>query len=282
MRFQNWRWWQWVVASVVVGGAVGFALTRLDPDDPSLPSTSFSAMRAKLERRTEAGESILTNIRVGPVLPDHSGKPVQSVTFWERQRNRNTGQWDPTLPYRTVTPVPLSPKSPTATFGVLDYLAERRQDIPTLNYRYQWWLEPRNIWLLSLAGSVLLIGVLWPMLLKGMIRLGLAEPPEQRVAGLGAVRTTDESPVMSTGVAVTADDHQKLADLNAELEANVAGMRVNAGDAAAADQSSAAADPVKLQTERPAEPTIAAKAGERPENYKGEFYPVSRPVTKKD
>ncbi|HEX8323084.1 MAG TPA: hypothetical protein VF595_04145 [Tepidisphaeraceae bacterium] len=280
MGLQNWRWWQWLLASLLIGAAVGFALTRLDPDDPSIPSTSFAMMRAKLERRTETGASILTDIRVSPVIMDHTDKPVQSVTFWERQRHKGTGRWDPTMQFRTVTPVPLSKLSPRADFGVLDYLAERKKEIPSLDYRFQWWLVPRNVWLMSIGGSVLLVGLIWPVVLKLMIKLGLAEPPAERGADLSGVRTTDSSTAMRSGSIVTADDRQKLAALNAELEANVAGMSVGVA-ADSPDRPAAAVAPVQLPTERPAEPSVPAVTPGKPEDFEGEFYPVARPIVKK-
>lgn len=278
MGLNNWRWWHWLALSIVVGAGLGLAFTSIDLTDTSaMQSTSFVNMRNKIERRTDKGDSILTQIRVGPVRLDNKGQKVQLVTYYERQHNRVTGSWDPVVQYWLATPVPLSPKSPRPDFGVLDYLKDRSQDIKTLDYKYQWWLEPRNIWIFTLGGSVLLVGLLWPLvILKLLVKLGLAEPPSERMGSLAAVKITDDSSELSTGAVVTADDRQKLDDLNAELAANVAGMTV----ASSNGDRKHVEEPIRLLKGDNVVEVKPMEQDKDPEDFKGEFYPVARPHAK--
>ena len=286
MAIRNWRWWQWLAVGVVVGGLLGLVLTNFEWTDPTMASDQFNTMRRKIAHRTDAGESVLTRIRVGPVVRDGEGKLVQQTTFWERQKNRTTGTWDLTGQFRVITPVPLSPASPRPDYGILDYLATQKQAIPSLDYRYQWWLVPRTLWLLSLGGSVLAIGVVWPVVNRLLVRLGLGAPPDERAAGLSEVMTRDETVSMPSGVVVTADDQQRLADLNAAMEANVAGLAMTETAGPAADEPGTARPTVtgvrELHGERVAPVAAAAAVQDDPSDFKGEFYPVARPVGKKD
>lgn len=276
MAIRNWRWWQWLIVSLIVGGAIGVALNAMSVDDPSLPSSSWPTMRQRVEHQTDSGDSVVTKIRVSPVTLDHAGHKVQSVTYWERMKNKTTGTWDPVRQFRLVTPVPLSPASPTPDFGVLNYLADKQKQIPTLDWRYEWWLAPRALWALSLGGSMLLIGVVWPITLKTLVKLGLAEPPDERM-DLSQVRhVSTEAPSLVAKPKGTAEDEEQLAALNANLEANVAGMAM----ATPASQAAAAAKgetPVRvLSATGVDESDKPAGTPEEDHDFKGEFYPVDR------
>jgi hypothetical protein len=279
MKLTNWRWWQWLILSLPVGIVIAYAFLQMEPADPTLPSVPFSHMRFRLERVTDTGQSILTRIRVSPPLVDGNGKKTQTVTYWERQRNRNTGQWDPVQRFITHADYPLTPGG---NKSVMDFLAETKQRIPTLDYRFQWWLVPANIWAVALGGSILVIGILWPMALKTMVKLGLAEPPDERM-DLSAIRTTkNDVPDRVAASKVTAGDQQKLADLTAALEENVAGMATaGSGGSAHRPHADAPVKDLKLTAE-PLTPATASAAKEEDNEYGGEFYPVAKPHHKKD
>lgn len=276
MGLQNWRWWRWGLVSLVVGGLIGFVLTRLDGDDASLNTVPWQQLRFGVERRTDKGEPVFTKIHVGPVVQNVYGKNVRSVTYWERMRNKTTGQWDPVRQFRVVTDVPLSPTSPRKDYSVLDFLAEKKKTIPALDYRYDWWWEPRNVWIGSVGGSVLLIGVLWPIALKGMVAVGLAEPPEERGMDLSQVSSKSEEAKVPTGRVVSAAERAKLDAMNDDLEASLAKSATAHSNAAAPDRpGETAVKPLKIDTSEPV--PAAAKADEKPHDYAGEFYPVAKP-----
>lgn len=279
MKLTNWRWWQWVILSLPVGVVIAVAFLQIDPATSSLPSVPFTHLRFRLERVTDTGQSILTGIRVSPVYVDGNGKKMQAVTFWERQRNRNTGQWDPVQQLITTADVPLSN---VGNKTVMDLLADAKSRIPTLDYRFQWWLVPANIWAGAMGGSLLLIGILWPLALKTMVKFGLAEAPDERM-DLSAIRTTqDDVPDLASRPKVTADDHQQLADVTAALEQNVAGMATaGAGASAHRPHADAPVKDLKLTAE-PMTPATAAAAPQESHEYGGEFYPVVKPHHKKD
>ena len=276
MGLQNWRWWQWAIVSLVVGGLIGFVLTRLDADDPTMDTVPWQQLRFGIDRRTDKGEPVFTKIHVGPVVQNAYGRGVRSVTYWERMRNKTTGQWEPVRQFRVITDVPLSPASPRKDYSVLDFLAEKKKATPTLDYRYDWWWEPRNLWFISVAGSVLVIGVLWPVALRGMVAVGLAEPPEERGIDLSRVSAAGDSAKVPTGRPTSAAERAKLDAMNDDLEAALAKSAVEHGRTTQTDTPSAqpAILPLKIDT---SEPVIAVKAEDKPHEYTGEFYPVAKP-----
>ncbi|MGC4032058.1 MAG: hypothetical protein QM754_10055 [Tepidisphaeraceae bacterium] len=275
MAIRNWRWWHWLIISLVVGGVVGVAMNAMPVDDPSLPSSSWPTLRQRIDRKTDTGDSLVTQIRVSPVVVDNTGKKVQSVTYWERFKNKTTGKWEPVRQFRLVTPVPLSPASPSPDYGVLNFLAEKKKQIPTLDWRYEWWLSPRAMWPACLGASVLLIGVLWPLALKSLVKLGLAEPPDERMDLSQVKAVPTEAPTLVAKARGTAEDEEQLTALNANLAANVAGMALATPATAAA--AAKGETPVRIlsatgvdEGEKP------AAAQEEDHDFKGEFYPVDR------
>lgn len=278
MKLTNWRWWQWGALSLIAGAAVAFAFTQVDPDSSVAQSVPFNQLRNRIERRTDTGESIVTRIRVSPVTLDGNGKKMQVVSYWEKQRNRVTGKWDPTQQFITRVS---NPMGPVGNKSITDFLEEVKKQVPTLDYKFQWWLEPKTIWLSCLAGSFLLIGVLWPIALQAMIKMGLAEPPDERM-DLSAVRTVDEPSAEPIGPLVTAADHQKLSDLTTAMEKNVAGMGLGSGGGGAEGRPHSDAPVKDLGVgERPM-PVAMPAVKEDPSDFKGEFYPVARPIKKDD
>ena len=282
MQFQRWRWWQWLVVSLIVGGVLGFVLSRQDMDDPSIPSLSVGEFLRKLQIRTDNGDSVLTDIRVSPPLPDVHGKVMRAVTFWEKQKRKSDGVWLPVREWRMYAMTPFYPRAPRADYSILDFLADKKKDIPSLDFAIRWWQVPGNMYLLCIGGSVLLIGVLWPLTMRGLVAAGLGAPEnETETTDLSHVQTTSGDIPTHLKTGVSAADRDKLAVLNAELAANVAGMTVTAAapdETPTAQQEQAIRDLPNAPLEAAA---IDAKAKPSEEDYKGEYYPVARPIVKK-
>ena len=285
MAVQRWRWWQWLLVSLAVGALLGFVFTRLDVDDTSIATRDLRFFVRHLELRTDTGEPVVDGIKVSPAINDVRGKAIQNVTFWVRQKNKTTGTWDRTVQYQVRVGQPIFDKSSPVNFATInDYLADQKAKLPSLDYRAAWWQAPNAIWALSLGGSVLVIGILWPMVIRLMVKLGLGMPEEEEEAGYDLSKVSSSSPVVnSTGVGVTAADRDQLESLNEQLEANVGGMLLDKDEEDEEEErliEQAVIRKLEGQPLQAHEVTQNQTAEERA--YGGEFYPVARPVVKKE
>lgn len=283
MSVQGWKWWQWVLVSLFIGVLIGWTLTNRELDDPSVPSTSLGSFMQKLRMRTDTGEPVLTKIRVSPLVADDAGKMVQVVTFWERLKNKETGHWDPVRPYRMYTHVPVFPKAPRADYGIVDFLADQKKEIPALDAGFGWWQVPRNAWLLSIGGSVLLIGVAWPLCIRAMVKLGLGNPEAPAEAGYDLSKVTARPTLRPAGpVAPNEADAAELAAINARLQSNVSDMLVKAEKRDDEAERRAEAAVVRKLSDVPLETPDTPATRNDDKSFGGEYYPVARPVNKSE
>ncbi len=285
MAVQRWRWWQWILVSLLVGGVLGFVFTRLDIDDTSIATRDLGFLLRHLNQRTDGGESIVDAIHVSPPMMDVNGNSIENVTFWVRAKNKTTGKWDPIEQYQVRVGRPLFKAAKDPNYSIRDFLSEQKKDLPSLNYRYNFYQETRFIWAASIGGSVLGIGILWPMLIKAMVKLGLGLPEseeEEKGIDLRRVSSRTASTAALTGVSVNDADRDQLAALNDRLEANVSGMLMEQDQLDdEAERKAEAAVIKKLSGEAlPADEITPANSND-PREYGGEFYPVARPVVKK-
>jgi len=282
MSVQGWKWWQWLFVSLVVGGIVGLVLTTRDIDDPSLPSLSLGNFLNKLRLRTESGEPIVTKIRVSPITRDNVGTPTQVVTFWEKLKNKETGSWDPVRQYRVYTKIPVFPKAPRADYGISDYLADQKKEFPALDTGYNWWQVPRNAWLVSMGGSVLLIGIIWPQVIRLLVKMGLGNPELPQEAGYDLSKVRQRSTARAAAPVATSEEAAQLAALNAQLESNVADMLIAEDERDEAEERRHEQAVIRKLSDAPLEPQETDTKPEENKNFGGEYYPVARPSTRDD
>jgi hypothetical protein len=157
---------------------------------------------------------------------------------------------------------------------VIEYLKMMQKD-PKANfsYRYAWQEQTAAMAVLPAVAGFLIIGVAWPMALSLMVGAGLARKPQPRVK-------LPKRKAVAAGAKVkdTTEGDKKLAELNAALEAEMAGFVGGAAVSGDADDSGAGVV-VKPLTAGALE-SATAKAAEDDDvevkDYGGEFYPVVR------
>jgi len=298
MALQRWRTWQWVAVALLVGAALGFVATREPADEPEGQSMAVSDFVRRIDRRTDAGDSVLTDILIEPARLTANDKPMQKVTFKEMRRHRETGQWAPVAQWWMAAPIPFFARPPEGNknWRVADFLAAKAKDIPSLDYQYawwqvaplekdterKWWQTTRNMFGLIVAASVLIIGVLWPITIRVLVKMGFGDPDvETEGIDLSKVSSRSETPLAAA--VPTADDAARLEALNAELEAKVGGMLVDDDRRDEEAEIREEQEAIRKLSSAPVEPVAAdaAKAADR-DFTGGEFYPVARPHVKKD
>jgi hypothetical protein len=167
-------------------------------------------------------------------------------------------------------PTPAVMKYPT----VVEYLKAMEKDSNAkFSYRYAWQEQRAALAVLPPLSGFLIIGVAWPMTLSLLVGAGLARKPQPRVK-----LPKRKAATAAKAVKDTTEGDKKLAELNAALEAEMAGFVGGAAVTGDADESRAGVV-VKPLTAGAME-SATAKSGEDEDvevkDYGGEFYPVVR------
>ena len=147
----------------------------------------------------------------------------------------------------------------------------------TLHYR--WWESQKYGFEIWMAGTFLIVGVLWPTLLTVMIKGGLGKMTPDEY-DLSRFRGGPEPEMAkATAPVATADDAARLRELEESLTASLK-AGATATPVAKAPTAVAAPPEVKKLAGGPAEAAAAPKPVEESKDYQGEFYPVAHPNQK--
>lgn len=147
-----------------------------------------------------------------------------------------------------------------------------------VSFRYTWWESQKYGYEIWMIGSFLLVGVIWPALLRVMVKGGLGRTTEEEY--LSRFRGAPEpAAVAAPAAAVMHDDMQRLRELEQNLEAS---LKASAPAVAAAASPQPAAPAVKKLGGEPAPAPAAPRTPEEKKSYEGEFYPVVKPGGKKE
>ncbi len=153
----------------------------------------------------------------------------------------------------------------------LDRLKAERKDF-RVSYRYAWWeAKPATVAIWT-AGSFTVIGVVWPIIVRLLMGVGLARRPVKKEYDLNRFKAQSKTGAPSVNNFDT--ENKQLDDLNASLEAKLAGF-VDEDAETKAENAAVEAKVRALPTSR-LEP-LAGDEGDRSDanrEYTGEFYPV--------
>jgi hypothetical protein len=149
-----------------------------------------------------------------------------------------------------------------------------------VKYTYAWWDSTKYAYEIWMGGSFLVLGLIFPALIRMMLRGGLGRAEKSEFE----LRKYRPAAIAAKAVAKgpSAMDMQQLRELEAQMTATLkAGATEEADETqtAASSTPAPAAAPKKLAA-GPLE-TAAQQKQEEDKNYGGEFYPVERPVDKK-
>lgn len=289
MRIERVKRWQWVLLAVVVGAALGWSW-RGDGADLArygeILNDPEAFERGLFERRD--GERRFTNVRVHrQTLDDGAGS---RGTFHVVTGNYCDGRPDPhdgTYRWRPrffVATIPYHVRSQTYHLGdgseddaeklrafedlksptVLDYLNLLGQT-DGLRYTHAWWRTYPMV--TCVAGSVLLIGVVWPTVINLLVYGTFVRPREEEGIDLSILDRLPQPPAAPAAPAPDLTDH--LRELEAELAARLAGGGEVPPDSAALSRA-----PAALKT-APLEPAPAAEQAEHHYGARADdFYPT--------
>ncbi len=284
--------WHWIVIGLLLGLSLGYAYAASEADGFTRGRTQISPMNFEqaLHQRPKQGKPWLTDI---VVYPRRDGQLVQmNMLTNEDKTNSGPGEWV-YRPYEMYAPKPYKPymtpqgrwpwrnnaqrQAPSPDYTVLSYLQDVAKNNNRMSFRYGWWKEPRVTGALWTLGSVVVVGGIWPTVLKLLIGAGFGRKKEPE-AEYDLDRFKSEEAAKAP-VASAADDtklRSRVEEIEQELMSNL-----RTAQAGGADQEGETAAPIRTLSAGPLAGGTIGAAPEKDRNYKGEFYPVAHPSTKR-
>jgi hypothetical protein len=242
MLIERVKRWQWLLLGVAVGTLLWWSWR---PDPGSLAgygecmndSRAFEAALVGAAR----GAPRFSNVRVHrQSVDDGAGSAAEVYVVSGDYCDGNADPLDGTLHWRPryfLAPAPYRPHWNLYDFGdakgeaakaleqyqriesptVVDFLRLLRT-AGVLSYTHAWWRTyPAATWV---GGSVVLIGVVWPTVINLLVFGRLTRPREEKGIDLSKVK----NPPTPAPAGPSADDLEQLHELEAELEARLAGV----------------------------------------------------------
>ena len=155
------------------------------------------------------------------------------------------------------------------SYTVLDYLASVRQRHPQVGYRVAWWEKPAILYAMWAAGGMIVVGGIWPMLLRLLVGAGFGRefPPEEQY-DLSRFKGEPERSSAPPAMVHEPIDLEQLEALEQELRRSLAAQ------ASASDQPTTEPRPVAPLNGTVSDVPLAQT--EEHKEYQGEYYPVVR------
>lgn len=272
MAIQNVQRWQWILAGLLIGLALGY-LHHLPAGDwqKTFGDTLTQHQFEEGLVREQSGLRWFRNLVVYPERVEGGGKSVPIFVVageyfdgrLEMQNGQRVAIWRPRCYVAEELYLPLTPSSDATANTVLAYL----KGIQGVQFTYAWWRDPRwgiGIWT---VGSVLVIGVIWPTALNLLLFGNFFRPRQEKGMDLSQVGATS----VQTKPSATAEDWEQVRQLGAALEADLA-----ASGKAIMAPAPVAPEPARTLTATPAE-AVPSDGPIDPKAFgkgKEDFYPT--------
>lgn len=167
------------------------------------------------------------------------------------------------------------PDPPNSALSYLNALKAQGQ----VEFTYQWWKAPRVAIATWMAGTLVVIGGVWPTLINLLVYGRFTRPYEEKV-DLSKVRNTSMAARASREP--TAEELAQLKALEEKLEADLA---ASASNSPLSPSDQPAPQPVKVLTAKELEVAAAASASGESHEYAAkpdDFYPTEKRAKHKD
>ncbi len=275
MGIEDSKRWHWVTLGLIAGLALSYAWTSMDPP-PARRSTKALGFEQELVKPPlKTGEPNVKNVRIYPPI-----KGAYLVEFDLRTPTKDGKAWI-YQPWSFVAETPYRATynraaGADANETILTYLARLSKTNANVKYSYAWWRTPPWTYTLWTAGSVLVIGGIWPTILNLLIGAGFGRRKEKDPEyDLDRFKGEEEKSAKKAGP--TEEDMEQLRAVEAGIE-NALGIAPEPKPEIAPEPPKQVRSLIAPQPEVVAE---APKPEEKPKDYRGEYYPTAR-AKKKD
>ena len=274
MGLEDLKRWHWVLIGLLLGAALGYARVWLGDARPPAERVYVSQewFEQELRKPPESGLEAFPRVKDIEVRRDggDNGGHVVSMQVLLRQ-DKHGLEWDyrgrvfrsAGAPYKPLIAAAGAPPGPDYT--VLDYLRDVSRADARVTFRYVWWDGPIATVALWTAGTVLVVGGVWPTVVSLLVG-----------AGFGRAGTADSAYDLGRFKGETPRP--------ATASVGVSGMGPDGSGAMGPDEDLVTTGPpadttpvAPVRALDGLEPVAAAPQGQQEEkDYRGEFYPVAR------
>jgi hypothetical protein len=274
MDFGDLKKWHIALALPVFTGVLTFSYLSLEPQ-ANARTTSPMMFQQALMSKPVGKENPIPRVQNVRIYPPVDG--LFTVNFDQLVEDRQNDRW-----LKQQWSFTARSPNPGSNQTVLEWLEQLRNSDPDrVSYTYEWWREPQKLWTIwgIFTGILMVWGVVVPTTLwfaKG----GYSEFKAN-------AKATPAPAGPAAQPAVTAADQDRLTSMIDRLEettgAAQAGASKTGGTAASGGPAAPEATPFSRPlTGKPLEAAPALQTEQEEKDYKGEFYPVARPHTKKE
>ena len=200
MQISDVKRWHWMAAAIVVGLACGGV--RMN-DDSSVSLDDYDHIftdAAQFERALktkQSGQPQLIDITVFPYRLTRANQNTMRVylvtgLYWDgsvrvNREGAGSATYIPACFIATCPYVPAAGAKGTTYPTVMAYLDSLKSTGVSYRYAWWWWLAtPLAIWL---AGSILIIGIIWPTVINLIVFRSLVRPAETPGISLSDVKS---------------------------------------------------------------------------------------------
>jgi hypothetical protein len=169
------------------------------------------------------------------------------------------------------------PWNPDSNHTVVDLLKDAVAKGYHVDYRIGWWEASQYVYQIWIGGSVLVIGIIWPAILRLMKQGGLGRVATAQY-DLSQFKTGKEKAPEKEAVGVTAADMERLGELADNMEASLRASGAFEGKAVGGLAPEAAA--IKKLTGTAGDVAEPVTPESQSKEFSGEFYPVEKPKGK--
>jgi prepilin-type N-terminal cleavage/methylation domain-containing protein len=261
MSIHSVKLWHWISLGAVVGGVLAIA-RLLSLSDQRIGGPGFIS---QAEFETELGlPAVMDKPRLRSIVV-HRLRQLDLVSF--ERLDPETLSYHPALlavprPYRPIRPA----ASQTPAYSVREYLSGMATVNAGISFRVAWWEQPPILLALYIAAGAVLIGGIWPALLR------LTGGDNRKSEQLYDLERFGSDPSTTTQKAPAGEDQGRFEQLEAEMLATLSGTKAQLADAAINMRA-----PEPVVSELASEPaTVVAPPVEQDKEYAGEFYPVEK------
>jgi hypothetical protein len=286
MRPENLSRASWLVIAVLIGAAIAWLQVNWTQLDVSQTHSSVDFERLLMRAPVKEGYPWVKSITVYPPMQasfvvkstrgDYSPRKSR-VNFQVLQQVK--GGWT----YRSAVLLADDPYQPS--FGratnpqmqIEDYLGEVAKNRAWVKFQYAWWRVPMWCYTLWIASSVLVIGIIWPIVLHRLVLAGYSRPEVEEkkesiwsrmFGGKSASSSKDKQAKTAPSMELSADELERIAQMEADLKG------FGGGEPRPGEQTSQAEEPVKKLETAPLESLAEPAKPEEKKDYGGEFYPT--------
>ena len=168
------------------------------------------------------------------------------------------------------------PWSPSENKTVRDWLDAAQGQYSWINYRWGWWKVPKDAEMIWMGGTILIVGIIWPIGLSFLKGAGLGRQAVAEQYDLSRFGKGKPTKAVAAVKAEMSDvDRAQLKEVQEALAASLKDGIGHAPAAPAGAQPSAAGEEKEFKT-APLEPSPALGQAEEKKEYEGQFYPVAK------